>query len=104
MFYTTGLTPNGLPQSNDANQVDSVSGAARAQKSARTSTSRNAAADEIASDSAKVSLAGAMLSEATTGSDVRFEKVAALRQSIEADTYAIPSADVASRLVDSLTK
>jgi anti-sigma28 factor (negative regulator of flagellin synthesis) len=58
----------------------------------------------IASDSAKVSLAGAMLSQACTGSDVRFDKVAALQQSITAGTYGVASANVAGRLIDSLQK
>ncbi|HEV2618580.1 MAG TPA: flagellar biosynthesis anti-sigma factor FlgM, partial [Acidobacteriaceae bacterium] len=72
-----------------------------AQRNAATSSS---AINDIASDSAKVSLAGAMLSQATTGSDVRFEKVAALRQSIEAGTYDVSSSAVASKLVDSMLK
>jgi negative regulator of flagellin synthesis FlgM len=104
MSYTTGLTPSGLPQSNDPSQVDSIAAASRTQKSGNAGASRSAAVDEIATDSAKVSLAGAMLSQAATGSDVRFDKVAALRESIEAGTYAIHAGDVASRLVDSLVK
>jgi negative regulator of flagellin synthesis FlgM len=104
MSYTTGLTPSGLPQANDPTQTESVSGPNRAQSATQTLASRTAAADDIATDSTKLSLAGAMLSQAATGSDVRFEKVAALRQSIEAGTYTIPSADVASKLVDALLK
>ena len=65
---------------------------------------RSAAVDEIAGDSAKVSLAGAMLSQAASGSDVRFDKVAELRQSIEAGTYSVSSQDVATRLIDTLQK
>jgi negative regulator of flagellin synthesis FlgM len=102
MSYTTGLTPSGLPLATDPGQTESVSATTRA--STQTLSSRSAAADAVATDSAKVSLAGAMLSEASNGSDVRFEKVAALRQSIEAGTYNVSSANVASKLVDSLLR
>jgi negative regulator of flagellin synthesis FlgM len=71
---------------------------------ARAATPASQAIDSIASDSAKVSLAGAMLSQASTGSDVRFDKVAALQQSIEAGTYGVTSADVAGKLIESLQK
>jgi negative regulator of flagellin synthesis FlgM len=109
MTYNTGLMPNHNPLANDPALQDSatsaVGGAARTQATQRNSaTSSSSAIDDIASDSAKVSLAGAMLSQATTGSDVRFEKVAALQQSIAAGTYNVSASDVASRLVDSMLK
>jgi len=44
---------------------------------------------EIADDETQVSLAGMLISQASTGSDVRFEKVAALRRRIEAGTYDV---------------
>jgi negative regulator of flagellin synthesis FlgM len=65
-------------------------------------SSSSSAIDEIAGDSAKVSLAGTMLSQASTGSDVRFDKVAALRQSIDAGTYSVSSASVAAKLVEAM--
>lgn len=71
---------------------------------ARSSASPASAIDAIASDSAKVSLAGAMLSQACTGSDVRFDKVAALQQSIQAGTYGVTSANIAGRLLNALPK
>lgn len=103
MPYTTGLNPSSMPPSSDT-AAESVTSTMRTQAASQSLASRSAAADAIATDSAKVSLAGAMLSQATTGSDVRFEKVAALRQSIAAGTYSIPSADIASKLVDTLLK
>jgi flagellar biosynthesis anti-sigma factor FlgM len=72
------------------------------QAASRTAAPRSAAVDEIAGDSAKVSLAGAMLSQAASGSDVRFDKVAALRQSIETGAYAPTPDAVATKLIDSL--
>jgi negative regulator of flagellin synthesis FlgM len=109
MTYNTGLMPSNMPLANDSAVSDSatsgVGATTRTQAVGRnTATRGSSAVDDIASDSAKVSLAGAMLSQATTGSDVRFEKVAALQQSIAAGTYNVSASDVASRLVDSLLK
>jgi negative regulator of flagellin synthesis FlgM len=103
MSYTTGLNPASLPLADDLSQTGSVSATNRTQAAANAYGSRSAVAD-FATDSAKVSLAGAMLSQAASGSDVRFEKVAALRQSIEAGAYNIPASAVASKLADSLLK
>jgi negative regulator of flagellin synthesis FlgM len=102
MSYTTGLTPNGLPLAGDTSATESIASTARTQGIGQSSASEAAAA--IASDSAKVSLAGTMLSEATTGSDVRFDKVAALRESIDGGTYNVSASDVAGKIVDSLIK
>jgi flagellar biosynthesis anti-sigma factor FlgM len=76
----------------------------RTQAASRTAATSNPAVDEIAGDSAKVSLAGVMLSQASTGSDVRFDKVAALRQSIDAGSYAPTPEAIADRLIVSLQK
>ncbi len=62
------------------------------------------AAEEIADDAAKVTLFGALISRASTGSDVRFEKVAALRQKIEAGTYGVAAEDVAHKMVREMQK
>jgi negative regulator of flagellin synthesis FlgM len=81
-----------------------IPASARAAATTRAATPASQAIESIASDSAKVSLAGAMLSQASTGSDVRFDKVAALQQSIEAGTYGVTSANVAGKLIESLQK
>ena len=60
--------------------------------------------EEIADDEAHVRLAGMLISQASTGSDVRFEKVAALRQKIEAGKYGVAAGDVADKLMDQLQK
>ena len=105
MIYTSELDSSGQ-LTNDPSVSNAATGAippsARTTAVSRTLPSRSPAIDEIASDSAKVSLAGVMLSQATQGSDVRFDKVAALRQSIDADTYAVPTANLASKLIDSM--
>jgi flagellar biosynthesis anti-sigma factor FlgM len=60
--------------------------------------------EEIADDAEQVGLAGMLISQASTGSDVRFEKVAALRQKMEAGTYSVPAENVAQKLMDEMQK
>jgi flagellar biosynthesis anti-sigma factor FlgM len=59
---------------------------------------------EMASDSAQVSLAGMLISQASKGSDVRFEKVASLRQAIKAGVYRVSSADLADMMMQDLQR
>ena len=59
-------------------------------------------AGEIAMDAEKVSLAGALISQASRGSDVRFERVAALREAIAAGTYNVSSASLSDKLMSVL--
>jgi len=59
---------------------------------------------EIADDEAQVGLAGMLISQASTGSDVRFEKVAALRRKIESGRYGVAAEDVAEKLIDEMQK
>jgi flagellar biosynthesis anti-sigma factor FlgM len=64
----------------------------------------NSGAEEIADDSGQVSVAGMLISQASGGSDVRFEKVAALRRRIAAGTYSVDAEDVAEKLMDAMRK
>lgn len=64
----------------------------------------SSAAEEIADDAAQVSMVGMLISQANTGSDVRFEKVAALRRKIEAGTYRVDAEDVAEKLMGEMRK
>jgi negative regulator of flagellin synthesis FlgM len=107
MTYTSAVDgsrqlPNDPSVSSTA--TTAIPASARTGGTPLVATPASQAIDSIASDSAKVSLAGAMLSQASTGSDVRFDKVAALQQSIQAGTYGVTSADVAGRLIESLQK
>ena len=49
-------------------------------------------------------MVGMLISQANTGSDVRFEKVAALRRKIEAGTYKVDAEDVAEKLMGEMRK
>ena len=60
------------------------------------------AVGEIAMDAEMVGLAGALISQAAQGSDVRFEKVAALREAIASGTYSVSSASLADKLMSVL--
>ena len=62
------------------------------------------AVEQIADDEAQVSMVGMLISQANTGSDVRFEKVAALRRKIEAGTYSVDAEDVAEKLMGEMRK
>jgi len=53
-------------------------------------------------DQAKLSPTGELIAQALGGSDVRSEKVEALRQSIAAGTYNVSSSDVADKMMQSL--
>ena len=64
----------------------------------------SSAVEQIADDEAQVSMVGMLISQANTGSDVRFEKVAALRRRIEAGTYDVAAEDVAEKLMDQMRK
>jgi negative regulator of flagellin synthesis FlgM len=107
MTYTSAVDSNRqLPSDTSVSSpaAAAVAASARTGATTRAATQASQAIDSIASDSAKVSLAGAMLSQASTGSDVRFDKVAALQQSIQAGTYGVTSANVAGKLIESLQK
>jgi len=107
MTYTSAVDSNRqLPNDTSVSSpaAAAVAASARTGATTRAAIQASQAIDSIASDSAKVSLAGAMLSQASTGSDVRFDKVAALQQSIQAGTYGVTSANVAGKLIESLQK
>jgi flagellar biosynthesis anti-sigma factor FlgM len=104
MTYPSAIETGGFPNDLSISSAAAAAIPATARATQRTATAASQAIDSIASDSAKVSLAGAMLSQASTGSDVRFDKVAALQQSIQAGTYGVPAANVAGKLIEALQK
>jgi anti-sigma28 factor (negative regulator of flagellin synthesis) len=98
---------NGLEGHRDESQdrrrssraLPPAAGMARAHWGLPTEDSRRSAVDAIAENPAKLSQAGRLISWATAGNDVRFEKVAALRQAIESGTYSVSSGDRAEKLM-----
>jgi anti-sigma28 factor (negative regulator of flagellin synthesis) len=67
-------------------------------------TQTHEAAEEIADDLAEVSLAGELISMASRMNEVRFGRVAALRQAIEAGTYRVAAEDVAEKVMESMRR
>ena len=66
---------------------------------------RGAVADPVRAgtgDAASLSTAGAVVAQATAGSDVRTDKVAALQAAIARGDYHVPAGDVADKLIGSL--
>ncbi len=56
----------------------------------------------LAGDQATLSSAGATVSQAAAGSDVRLDKVATVQAALAAGTYDVPASAVASKVVDAL--
>jgi anti-sigma28 factor (negative regulator of flagellin synthesis) len=83
--------------------ASALRGGARERMRARATEGHEAAA-EIADDLAEVSLAGELISMASRMNEVRFGRVAALRQAIEAGTYGVGAGDVAERVMESMRR
>lgn len=56
----------------------------------------------LAGDHATLSSAGAEVSQASTGLDVRMEKVAAVQAALASGSYDVPAAALATKLVDAM--
>ncbi len=66
----------------------------------KSDASSNASA--FAGDRATLSRAASNISEATSGSDARMEKVAAVQAAIAAGSYSVPASAVAGKVVDAM--
>ena len=53
-------------------------------------------------DSAQLSTTSLLVKQNAGAEDVRYEKVGPLKQAIDAGTYSVPAAAVASKLIESL--
>jgi hypothetical protein len=62
-------------------------------------TAKLSPAREVFANPRLMGMAIRLIARATMGSDIRFDKVAALQQAIAAGTYSVAAADVADRLM-----
>ncbi len=98
MSHTNGIGSSPL-LSTLLHQTDRVGGSG-AQKGAVTNGSVS-----LTSDSAQLSSTASVLSQAVSStSDVRTEKVAALKAAISAGNYSVPAGAVADKLIDHLLR
>jgi negative regulator of flagellin synthesis FlgM len=84
-----------------------VNGAASVAETSRSSaekTGNDGAGAPSATDKTSVSSTGGLVAAALTTPDVRLDKVAALQTTIADGSYNVSSADVASKIVDSLLR
>lgn len=97
MLPTPVAAADGLPPSTRSGLTERGTRAAKAKPV-------NSGVEEIADDAEKVSVAGMLISQASGGSDVRFEKVAALRRILRARSYSVAAEDVAEKLMGKMLK
>ena len=100
MSYTNGIG-NMPPVSGAATQATN-----HVADAARTNRQDAIAAHATAShaDHTDLSSAGAVVAQALQGSDVRADKVAALKEAIDSGNYQVSSSDVAGKMIDSLLR
>lgn len=100
-----------MSYTNGIGNMPPVSGAAtpattHVNDAAKTNRQDTSAAHAPAShaDHTDLSSAGAVVAQALQGSDVRADKVAALKQAIDSGSYHVSSSDVAGKMIDSLLR
>jgi negative regulator of flagellin synthesis FlgM len=91
------LGPNGAV--NGGTSVTETSGSSSAAKSSGSSSET-----AVKTDTTSVSSTGGLVAAALSTPDVRLDKVAALQTAIANGSYNVSSADVASKVVDSLLR
>jgi negative regulator of flagellin synthesis FlgM len=90
------LSPNG--------NVNGATSVAETSKLSSVKTGSGSSEAAEARDTTSVSSAGGLVAAALTTPDVRLDKVAQLQTAIANGSYNVPSADVASKIVDSLLR
>src|ERR1035441_1095521 len=106
MTYTRGVEERNPHPGNlrESNAASAIPGLPPAEVSTHNAATQPNPLDQIAADAANLALANELLSQTSTSSDVRVEKIAALRQAIESGTYDVTSADVAAKLIEEMQK
>jgi flagellar biosynthesis anti-sigma factor FlgM len=62
----------------------------------------NAPAETLNVDKAELSAAASKAAQSSSDSDVRLDKVASIRNALQAGTYSVPASAVAQKVVDSM--
>jgi negative regulator of flagellin synthesis FlgM len=87
-----------------ASAASSLSGAGRTEMNSLTARARSASGSASQADEVDLSTTLCAVACALSGTDVRAERIAALRQSIAANSYNVPSSDIAGKLISCLLK
>jgi flagellar biosynthesis anti-sigma factor FlgM len=70
----------------------------------RISTPSTTSSQALAKDTAHLSSTATKVALSANESDVRLDKVASIRSQLEAGTYSVSAADVAKKVIDSITE
>jgi negative regulator of flagellin synthesis FlgM len=102
LSYTTGIGSQQFPGAAETLAASSANRTAKAEQNVASVSSPDTSSKALPVDQANLSTTASVVAQALSGSDVRFEKVAELQQSIAAGTYNIPASDVASKVLSAL--
>ena len=87
-----------------ASAASNLSGAGRTQMNPLPTGARSASGRASQADEVDLSTTMCAVARVLSGTDVRAERIAALRQSIAASSYNVPSSHIAGKLINSLLK
>jgi anti-sigma28 factor (negative regulator of flagellin synthesis) len=82
----------------------SLSGAGQTEMKSPPTRAKSASGSASQADKVDLSTKIGAMARALTSTDVRVERIAAVRQSIAASSYNVPSSDIAGKLINSLLK
>jgi anti-sigma28 factor (negative regulator of flagellin synthesis) len=88
----------------EASAASSLNGAGRTEMNPLPARARSASGSASQADKADLSTTLCAVARALTDTDVRAERIAALRRSIAASSYNVLSSDIAGKLISSLLK
>jgi flagellar biosynthesis anti-sigma factor FlgM len=102
MTQTTGIGNNSQVSGTPLNQAEKAAQTDRAKATAENGTKQTSSAAQTGT-TATLSGAGSMLAaSASNTSDVRMDKVAALKSAIDSGTYHVSADKVADKLIDNM--
>jgi anti-sigma28 factor (negative regulator of flagellin synthesis) len=87
-----------------ASAASSLNGTGRTEMNPLPTPARSASGSASRADIVDLRTTLCAVAHAITGADVRAERISALRQSIAANSYNVPSSDIARKLIDFLLK